>query len=208
MRVAIVTTAGVTRQFRQWPEAILGRALVSRGHKTAAFTMLEEGSDVTGTAREDVDGIAVTRVPVNKAWLAPRLAPALMAFRPDVIHLFHLRNALNWQAVSWARAMRVPVVFTVVGPFHDPYLVDDRERPYQGKMYPGRLIYTPGRLMRELAKARFRKPLRIWQNYCMHYPLRAADRLIALSRHEVGVLRRLGFEDAKIRRIPLWIDVS
>ena len=41
MRVAIVTTAGVTRQFRQWPEAILGRALVARGHKVAAFTILD-----------------------------------------------------------------------------------------------------------------------------------------------------------------------
>src|SRR6476659_6476641 len=95
MRIAIVTTAGVTRQFRQWPEAILGRALVARGHRVAAFTMLEEGSDITGHAREDVDGIAVTRVPVNKAWLAPRLAPALTRFRPDIVHLFHLRNSLN-----------------------------------------------------------------------------------------------------------------
>jgi glycosyltransferase involved in cell wall biosynthesis len=207
VRVAIVTTAGVTRQFRQWPEAILGRALVARGHKVAAFTILEEGSEITGTEREDVDGIAVTRVPVNKLWLAPRLGPALTRFRPDVVHLFHLRNALNWQVVTWAQAVRVPVVFTVVGPFHDPYLVDDRERPYLGKMYPGRLIYTPRRLARELVRARFRKPLRIWQNFCMHYPMKAADRLIALSEHEVGVLARLGFPAEQIRRIPLWIDV-
>jgi glycosyltransferase involved in cell wall biosynthesis len=103
--------------------------------------------------------------------------------------------------------MRRPVVFTVVGPFHDPYLVDDRERPYQGKMYPGRLIYTPARLVRELIKARGKKPLSIWQNFCMHFPLRAADRLIALSRHEVGVLRRLGIAAPKIVMIPLWVDV-
>src|SRR3954451_1045091 len=206
MRVAIVTTAGVTKQFRQWPEAILGRALVARGHTTAAFTLREEGSDLTGTAREDVDGIAVTRVRVSKAWAAPSLFVALTAFRPDVVHLFHLRNALNWQATLWARLSRTPVVFTVVGPFHDPYLVDDRERPYLGKMYPHRLIYTPPALVRSLAKARFRKPLGIWQNFCMHYPLRAADRLIALSRHEVGVLLKLGIPPVRIRRIPLWID--
>jgi glycogen synthase len=207
VRVAIVTTAGVTRQFRQWPEAILGRALAARGHNVTAVTMLEEGSEITGERREDVDGIDVTRVPVNKAWLAPGLVPALVRARPDVLHLFHLRNALNWQAVVWARAMRVPVVFTVVGPFHDPYLVDDRERPYLGKMYPGRLIYTPRQLARRLLRTRFRKPLSTWQNFCMHYPLRAADRLIALSRHEVGVLRRLGIGEEGIVRIPLWIDV-
>ncbi len=73
MRVAIVTTAGVTRQFRQWPEAILGRALVARGHRVSAFTLLEEGSDITGQEREDVDGISVQRMRVNEAWVAPGL---------------------------------------------------------------------------------------------------------------------------------------
>ena len=130
MRVAIVTTAGVTRQFRQWPEAILGRALVARGHKVAAFTTFEEGSDITGQRREDVDGIDTHRLSVSKVWTAPGLVSALLRFRPDVIHLFHLRNALNWQATLLARLLRVPVVFTVVGPFHDPYLVDDRAEPH------------------------------------------------------------------------------
>ncbi len=207
MRVAIVTTTGVTRQFRQWPEAVLGRALVANGHTVAAFTLREEGSDITAQAREQVDGIEVFRLRVNKAWLAPGLFPALAAFRPDVVHLFHIRNALNWQAALRARLVGRPVVFTVVGPFHDPYLVDDRERPYLGKMYPGRLIYTPARLLRELVKARGKRPLTIWQNFCMHFPLRAADRLIALSRHEVGVLRRLGLAAPKIAMIPLWVDV-
>lgn len=207
MRVAIVTTTGVTRQFRQWPEAVLGRALVVRGHTVAAFTLREDDSEIAGEAQEHVDGIEVHRVRVNKAWLAPELLPALTAFRPDVVHLFHLRNALNWQAALWAKLMRRPVVFTVVGPFHDPYLVDDRERPYLGKMYPGRLIYSPRRLIRELVKVRGKKPLSIWQNFCMHFPLRAADRLIALSTHEVSVLKRLGIESRKMALIPLWVDV-
>lgn len=207
MRVAIVTTAGVTRQFRQWPEAILGRALVARGHKVAAFTLLEEGSDITGERHEDVDGIDTRRVKANKVWLAAELTPALARFRPDVIHLFHLRNALNWQATLLAKMLRVPVVFTVVGPFHDPFLVDDRERPYLGKMYPGRLICTLPQLVRRLVRARFRKPLSIWQNFCVHYPLRAADKLIALSKHEVSVLHRLGLPASRIARIPLWIDL-
>ncbi|HEX9987775.1 MAG TPA: glycosyltransferase family 4 protein [Chloroflexia bacterium] len=207
MRVAIVTTAGVTRQFRQWPEAILGRALVARGHDVAAFTLHEEGSDITGRSREDVDGIEVYRVKVSKVWTAPTLAPLLLRFRPDVIHLFHLRNALNWQATLLGKLFGIPVVFTVVGPFHDPYLVDDRERPYLGKMYPRRLLYTPLQLARRLVRSRFRKPLSTWQNWCMHYPLKAADKLIALSRHEVGVLARLGIKGGKVERIPLWIDV-
>jgi glycosyltransferase involved in cell wall biosynthesis len=207
MRIAIVTTAGVAQGFRQWPEAILGRALVARGHRVAAFTLREEGSEITGAAREDVDGIEVTRVRVNKAWLAPGLVRALVGFRPDVVHLFHIRNALNWQATLLAKALRVPVVFTVVGPYHDPDLVDDREAPYAGRMYPGRLIYTPRQFVRRLVGQRFRKPLRLWQNLLMHYPLKGADALIALSRHEVEVLGRMGLDRGKVRRIPLWIDV-
>lgn len=212
MRVAIVTTAGVTKQFRQWPEAILGRALLARGHEVAAFTMREEGSEITGQKREDVDGINTYRVKVYKPWVAPGLLLPLLRFRPHVIHLFHLRNALNWQATLLARLLGIPVVFTVVGPFHDPYLVDDRERPYLGKMYPRRLIYTACTLVRRLVATRFHKPLGTWQNFCMHYPLRAADRLIALSRHEVGLLRKLGLDGdrahgGRVVRIPLWIDV-
>lgn len=201
----------MTKQFRQWPEAILGRALIARGHTVAAFTLWEEGSDITGQAREDVDGIDTHRVKVLKPWIAPSLFMPLLKFRPDVIHLFHLRNALNWQATLLARLFRIPVVFTVVGPFHDPYLVDDREKPYLGKMYPRRLIYTSLSLAKRLVAARFRKPLSIWQNFCMHWPLRAVDSLIALSRHEVTVLRMLDNREAgrrpRIVRIPLWIDV-
>ena len=208
MRVAIVTTAGVTRQFRQWPEAILGRALVARGHKVAAFTMREEGSDITGQSRENVDGISTYRVKVYKPWIAPGLLLPLLRFRPQVIHLFHLRNALNWQATLLASLLGIPVVFTVVGPFHDPYLVDDRERPYLGKMYPHRLIYSARTLVRRLITTHFHKPLSTWQNFCMHYPLGAADRLIALSRHEVSLLRKLGLPSSgNVVRIPLWIDV-
>jgi glycosyltransferase involved in cell wall biosynthesis len=211
----------VTKQFRQWPEAIMGRALVARGHRVAAFTMREEGSDITGQSREDVDGIGTFRVKVYKPWVSPGLLMPLLRFRPQVIHLFHLRNALNWQATLLARILRIPVVFTVVGPFHDPYLVDDRERPYLGKMYPRRLIYTPRTLLRRLVATHLDKPLSTWQNFCMHYPLRAADRLIALSRHEVALLRRLGLDrgpqpsphagrhsTSRIVRIPLWIDVA
>jgi glycosyltransferase involved in cell wall biosynthesis len=197
----------VTKQFRQWPEAILGRALVVRGHQVAAFTMREEGSEITGQSRENVDGIGTHRVKVYKPWIAPGLLLPLLKFRPHVIHLFHLRNALNWQATMVARLLGIPVVFTVVGPFHDPYLVDDRERPYLGKMYPHRLIYTARTLVRRLVATRFRKPLGTWQNFCMHYPLRAADRLIALSRHEVGLLGLLGLDGGRVVRIPLWIDV-
>lgn len=204
MPITMVTTTGITEGFRHWPEAVQARALVGRGHAVHAVTYYEAGSPLIGRAAETLDGVAVRRVAFDRWWRAPGLPGALTAGRPAVVHLWHLRNALNAGAAAWAARHRVPVVFTVVGPFHDPYLVDDRERPYTGRVHWDRLVYTPGGLLRALLREP--RPHRAWQNYRMHAPLRAAARVIALSDHEVGVLQQMGIPAARIRRVPLWVD--
>jgi glycosyltransferase involved in cell wall biosynthesis len=206
MRISFVTTTGITEGFRHWPEAVQARALARRGHAVHAVTYYEAGSPIIGRRAETIDGVDVRRVAFNRAWYAGGLGPALAAARPDVIHLWHLRNALNAGAAAWAARAGVPVVFTVVGPFHDPYLVDDRERPYAGQVHWDRLIYTPADLLRTLVRERH--PQRAWQNYRMHAPLLRGDRVIALSDHEVSVLGRMGVPNESIRRIPLWVDAD
>lgn len=206
MHISFVTTTGITTGFRHWPEAVQARALVRRGHAVSAVTYFEAGSPIIGQAKEEIDGVRVRRVPFDRLWRAPQLAPALAGARPQVVHLWHLRNALNAGAAAWAKQHRVPVVFTVVGPFHDPYLVDDRERPYAGQVHYDRLITTPAGLLRTLLRER--RPQRAWQNYRMHAPLLQADRVIALSDHEVGVLASMGVAPERIRRIPLWVDAG
>jgi glycosyltransferase involved in cell wall biosynthesis len=206
MRITFVTTTGITEGFRHWPEAVQARALVRRGHPVSAVTYYEAGSALIGRTKEEIDEIRVRRVAFDRLWRAPYLPGALAAARPQVVHLWHLRNALNAGAATWARRNRVPLVFTVVGPFHDPYLVDDRERPYAGRVHFERLIYTPAQLLRALARER--RPQRAWQNYRMHAPLRQADRVIALSDHEVSVLPPMGVARDRIRRIPLWVDAD
>ena len=206
MRITFVTTTGITTGFRHWPEAVQARALAGRGQLMRAVTYYEAGSPIIGQEREEIDGIAVRRVAFDRWWRAPRLGEALAAGRPQVVHLWHLRNALNAGAAAWATRFRVPLVFTVVGPFHDPYLVDDRERPYAGRVHYDRPVYTPGALLRALL--RDRHPQRAWQNYRMHAPLRQAARVIALSEHEAGVLQQMGVAPDRIRRIPLWVDAA
>jgi glycogen synthase len=206
MRISFVTTTGVTEGFRHWPEAVQARALVERGHRVHAVTYFEAGSPLIGRAKEAIDGVAVRRVAYDRWWRSPDLATALRAAAPQVVHLWHLRNALNQPAAEWAARRHVPVVFTVVGPFHDPYLVDDRERPYSGRVHWERPIYSAAGLLRALAREP--RPQRAWQNYRMHAPLRRADRVIALSEHEEGVLTQMGVPRERIRRIPLWVDAG
>lgn len=204
IRVSFVTTTGITESFRHWPEAVQARALVGRGHPLHAVTYYEAGSALIGRAKETIDGVKVRRVAFDRWWRAPDLATALRVAQPQVVHLWHLRNALNYEAARWAARRQVPLVFTVVGPFHDPYLVDDRERPYAGVVHWDRPVSTPGGLLRALLRERH--PQRAWQNYRMHAPLHMADRVIALSEHEVGLLARLGVPAERIRRVPLWVD--
>jgi glycosyltransferase involved in cell wall biosynthesis len=204
IRVSFVTTTGITAGFQHWPEAVQARALERRGHPMHAVTYYEAGSPIIGTAKEEIDGIKVRRVAYDRWWRAPDLATALRVAAPGVVHLWHLRNALNYPAAAWAVRHRVPLVFTVVGPFHDPYLVDDRERPYAGAVHWDRLVYSRGGMVRALLREP--RPQRAWQNWRMHAPLLMADRVIALSDHEVGVLTRLGVPTERIRRIPLWVD--
>jgi glycosyltransferase involved in cell wall biosynthesis len=206
MNITFVTTTGITTGFRHWPEAVQARALGERGHAVSAVTYYEAGSPIIGQAKETIDGVRVRRVAFDRLWRAPHLAGALATSRPQVVHLWHLRNALNAGAGAWAKGHRVPLVFTVVGPFHDPYLVDDRERPYAGQVHYDRLITTPGGLLRTLLRERH--PQRAWQIYRMHAPLLQADRVIALSDHEVGVLAEMGVAPERIRRIPLWVDAG
>src|SRR4051794_23881244 len=98
MRISFVTTTGITEGFRHWPEAVQARALAGRGHTVSAVTYYEAGSPIIGRRAERIDGVDVRRVPFDRWWRAPDLSAALRAGHPQVVHLWHLRNALNANA--------------------------------------------------------------------------------------------------------------
>ena len=88
------------------------------------------------------DGIESLRV-APSIWPGPALARALDSVpHPDVMHIFHFRNVFIYNAVAWARRRGVPVVHSPVGPFHDAYLVEDRERPYTSRVHYDHLAYS------------------------------------------------------------------
>jgi glycogen(starch) synthase len=118
----------------------------------------------------------------------------------------HPRNVLAWRAARWLKAHGVPIVWTWLGPYHDRWLIADRERPYEHQPHPEWLIYTlRDALIRTLREGRLRENLR---NYAIHEPLRHVDAFIPCSRHEAEALAANGFGDRPMTVVPLWLDMD
>ncbi len=208
MRVLILSLGGVTRAFRNWPERTLGQSLVRAGHQVHAITYRQPDQPHLGLsdAHETIDGIDVHRVH-PQFFPARELRATLAALpQPDVVHIFHPRNVLAYQTVRWFARRNVPIAWTWLGPYHDRWLVPDRERPYEQPPHPERLIYTLRQVAkRTLRDGQLRDHLR---NYAIHAPLRSANALIPCSQHEANVMTELGFGAIPSRVVPLWLDME
>lgn len=207
MRVLIIGLGGVSRAFRNWPERTLGQALVAAGHEVTALTYWQPDQPHLGLTEraEEIDGIVVRRVK-PQLWPGRETIAALESLPlPDIAHVIHPRNVLALQAVRWLRRRGVPVVWTWLGPYHDRWLVADRERPYESTIHPEWLIYTiPQLITRGLRDGRWRDH---WRNYAIHRPLRDVAAFIPCSQHEAQVLCELGFTQP-MSVVPLWLDMT
>lgn len=200
MKILIVTTGGVTRFFRNWPEVLLAKALVKRGHQVTAFTYYDPGSDALNTRAENIDGVCVKRI-APRGWYSRELARALANERADVLHIFHLRNYLAFQSAWTMRRMNVPFVVTPIGPLHDDYLVADRDRPLDVPPRWENLIWSRTAILNRVARdGRVKRHV---ENYLMHWPVRHANAVIASSNHERELWKHAEIES---ETIPLWID--
>lgn len=203
--ILLLGIGAVTRDFaRNWPEPVLARALARRGHRVTAIGYLQPAHPSMCAPYEQIDGIDLFRL-APRVWPGPALGRLLDRIpRPDLVHIFHLRNVMIYNAVRWARRHGLPIVHSPVGPFHDAYLVDDRERPYASRVDYGRLAYTLPDLLRQLL--RDPRPRRQATNYLLHAPLRQVDRFIASSHHEARILQQMGVAAGAIDVVPLWIE--
>src|SRR4051794_13412005 len=125
VRVAIVTTNGIDPAYKNWPEYILGRFLVARGHAVTIYKYEPAGSP----PRETIDGIAVRQI--ERGGLLSRAVVRQLRGEPspDVAHLWHIRNLIAYDAARHFRRRGVPLVHTPMGALHDDYLVGDRDAP-------------------------------------------------------------------------------
>ncbi len=201
MRILLVTTGGITRLFRNWPEALLAKALVQRGHRVRAFTYFDAKSDALNTRQENIEGIEVERIEPN-GWLTREFWNGLQRGpRPDVIHIQHLRNQFAFQAAYYARRENIPYAVTPIGPLHDQYLTRDRDHPLDAAPMYHNLIWSRREIINRAARdGRVKRHV---ENYFMHYPVHHANAVIACSEHERKVWANLRIES---ETIPLWVD--
>lgn len=202
MKILIITTNGITTEFNSWPERLQARGLARRGHTVSAFAYAGDKS-WNRVRQEVIDGVTVRRV--RRSWFSWELARTLFGTpRPDVVHLHHLSNQFSFCTALICKLRGIPVVMTPHGLFHDPYLVADRDRPFDAPPRYNQIIMRLPQLFPALRK-RF-KPKRHLKNYLTHAPLKMVDRVVALSQHGRNVMLALGLNPAKIIIAPNAID--
>ena len=202
-RILIVGLGGVTHTFRHWPERVLALALARRGHQVRAIGTRDPTRPALAAAAEVIEGVTVRRVR-SAYWPNQELAHALEEGpKPDLIHLLHPRNVLAAQTTAWAQQHGIPTVYTWLGPFHDHYLIADRERPLEYEPTYDRLIFTRQTLVQRMLREL--RPRDLMRNYWLHWPLAAASALAPCSAFEAEIMRRFGLTQP-MTTIPLWID--
>lgn len=207
MKILIVTTYGFDRAFPSRPEQLQARALARRGHTVVAHEYRDRRYEGQ-TARHEwlPGGVPVHRAPTYGFFAPEALLRLLVADRPDLIHLHHMRSLLGYQTVAAARRLGIPTVLTVHGLLHDGDLVADRERPLEAPLRYENLLTTPYRLFRRLAGGAH--PRRAVRNYLIHAPLLKVDHVIALSRGERDLLARIGVSPTHISVLPNAVDLA
>ncbi len=207
MRIAIVTTQGVTSLFKSWPEYLLARALADRGHEVVAYTYFDARSPLLGQREEYLDGIVVRRVGFNRFWISKDLGRWILAEpSPDVVHIHHLRNALAYWAARWFKWKGSAVIHSPLGMLHDPYLVTDRDDPLSAPLRRDGPFFGFGRVLRAVVTSG--RVLRHLYNYYMHAALMLADRVVVVAGHDSKVLVSLGIPEDRVRHVPLWVSPS
>jgi len=207
LRILFVTTYGFDPAFPSRPEQLQARALVARGHAVIAHEYLDRRYPGQSQRHEWLPG----GLPVHRAatlgFFAPEaLLRLLLADRPDIIHLHHMRSLLGYQTVLAARRLGIPTLLTVNGLLHDGDLVHDRERPLEAPLRYDNLLTTPSLLLARLARGAH--PRRAVRNYLIHAPLLHVDHVLACSRAERDLLARIGVNPLRMSVLPHAVDLS
>lgn len=207
MKILIISTFGFDAAFPSRPEYLQARALAQRGHHVVAYEYYAPRYPGQAVRHAWLPGpVAVHRCSTWGFFSPEALLRMLVAERPDVVHVHHLRNLLAFQVVRVARWRGWPVVLTPHGLLHDGDLVADRDRPLEKPLRFDRLILSPRQLAGRLLRGAH--PRRAVRNYLIHAPLRLVDGAVALSQHERNLLIQLGVPAERITVLPNAVDLA
>jgi glycosyltransferase involved in cell wall biosynthesis len=194
-KVAIVTPYGAEDRLDVFAEFIVAKGLAQRGHEVRFYTYRIRSNPDYAETKKNYKGIQVTRCP-QKYGFSPRLIWELIRWRPDVIILCHIRNALSYPAYLVARLVGAKVLFQVVGLLHDPHVVGDRDNPLETIRPEITLLHTLGQFIRYAWKTR--NLIDSWENYAFHAPLYKADERITVTEFERGIMKKLVGLDSNV----------
>ena len=207
MKILFVTTYGFDPAFPSRPEQLQARALMARGHAVIAHEYLDRRYPGQSIRHEWLPGGLPVHRSATLGFFAPEaLLRLLLADRPDIIHLHHMRSLLGYQTVLAARSLGIPTLLSVNGLLHDGDLVHDRERPLEAPLRYDNLLTTPGLLLARLARGAH--PRRTVRNYLIHAPLLHVDHVLACSRAERDLLARIGVNPLRMSVLPHAVDLS
>jgi glycosyltransferase involved in cell wall biosynthesis len=187
-KILFITPYGFNDRLRYFTEFVLARQLARQDWEVYACTFWKGEAQ----PRAVVDGIFVCRVRRRKTAL-PTLV-WLMNKRPDVVHIFHLRNALGLMAFLLARCFSIPVIFSEYGLLHNPYLVEDRDNPLDYPLKIANVVTSFRRVFHHCSTFR-NLPQRL-ASYLFHLPMVKANKVVLLSKHNLAIAREIGLNNA------------
>lgn len=197
MNILMTTCGGFIREIRGWPEYNLARHLILRGHKVTGLTSTSVMKKMGAKRNEIISGVIVRRfnpiLPTSLLWMLQHEFDIIHAHFPGYIAPISSYAAL---LKFLKKRKKIPLVHTIHGIYHDPFLVDDVEDPFSKPIKYNNI------------QCKFSlNPIKAI-NWFVHLPIFNADKLIALTKFEKEELQKYGIPRDKIEVVPNGIDLS
>ena len=195
MKILMTTCGGFVRGLKGWPEYGLARELVKMGHEAFGLTSVNLMKKMNAKREEVIDGIKVKRfnpiLPGSFFWMAKRDFDIVHAHFPG-----YMAPISSYAALMKKIFNKWPMVHTIHGIYHDPFLVDDIENPFE----------KPIRYENMQKKFPI-NPLKI-PNWFAHLSIFESDKIFALTKFEKMEIHKYGVPLSKIEVIPNGIDLN
>jgi len=190
MKILSTTAGGVVKNV-DWIEHGLCKELVIFGHDVDSYSSISVKKVFPQAKKEEkIDGINVKRFnPISPFSLIEMLKGDW-----DIIHANHLGYLapISSFAAIRKKIKTIPMVFTVHGLYHDPFIVKDIQDPFSKP------------INYKIAKSFLLNPA----DWFTHLPLYTADKVTALTEWEKNEIKKLGIPEEKITVIPNGINID
>jgi len=195
MKILMTTCGGFVRGIKGWPEYGLAKELIKMGHEVVGLTSANLMKKMKAKRKEIIDGITVKRfnpiLPGSFFWMAKQKFDIVHAHFPG-----YMAPISSYAALLKKIGKNVPLVHTIHGIYHDPFLVNDIENPFETSIkYENMQRTFP------------LNPLKL-PNWFAHLTIFEADRILALTNFERRELKKYGVPLKRITVVPNGINLS